>query len=104
MRWLIEWDDDKARSNVAKHGIAFEVAAKAFEDPNHYSIPDPRPGYEGRWQTTGLVDGVRVTFVAHTFTDRFDDHGPLLAVRIISARLATRAERQRYERSRGWGR
>ena len=28
-----EWDEDKARANVEKHGVTFEEAAEAFFDP-----------------------------------------------------------------------
>jgi hypothetical protein len=48
---------------------------------------------EERWQTMGLVNGIVVLIVAHTFDD--DDDGEEV-VRIISARKATPRERQRY--------
>lgn len=28
-----EWDDAKAASNLARHGVAFEAAAAVFDDP-----------------------------------------------------------------------
>ena len=28
-----EWDERKARDNVAKHGVSFELATQVFDDP-----------------------------------------------------------------------
>jgi uncharacterized DUF497 family protein len=36
-----EWDDEKAASNFAKHGVIFEQARAAFDDPNHIELDDP---------------------------------------------------------------
>ena len=104
MRQRIEWDPQKARSSLAKHGIAFEVAATVFDDPYHRSEPDERPGCEGRWQTIGLVNGVIVTFGAHTRIEVDNGGWPTEIIRIISARRATKAARAIYERNLGWRR
>ena len=104
MRQRIEWDPEKARSNFRKHGIAFEVASTVFDDPYHRSKPDERVGYEDRWQTIGMVNGVSVTFVAHARIEVDDGGWPTEVIRIISARRATKAERAFYERGRGWRR
>ena len=43
-----EWDEDKARSNLEKHGVSFEEASSVFLDPDFLAIDDmahdlPRP-------------------------------------------------------------
>jgi len=89
-----EWDPGKDRANRTKHGVSFATAVRVFEDPRHLSVLDRHEAGEERWQTLGLVGGVVVLLVAHTY--REDDEGDEV-IRIISARKATRRERQRYE-------
>ena len=36
-----EWDDDKARTNLAKHRVSFEEASTVFGDAMSITIPDP---------------------------------------------------------------
>lgn len=85
-----EWDPAKAAANLAKHGITFETAARAFEDELSATFPDPDHSIgEERLITYGLgVDG-KLLVVSHT------ERGS--TIRIISARLATYKERKRYE-------
>jgi uncharacterized DUF497 family protein len=35
-----EWDKGKARSNLAKHGVSFELALRVWDDPLHVIVPD----------------------------------------------------------------
>ncbi len=95
MRWT--WDANKARSNRRKHGLDFEVAVRVFADPFAFSQQNRIEHGEARWQTIGLIDGVMVVIVAHTYSD--DGNGDEI-VRIISARRATRNERNRYEQEK----
>ena len=90
-----EWDEAKNRSNQAKHGLSFETAALVFDDPHQLSVLDRHEGSEERWQTLGLVGGVMVILVAHTWREHGDDE----VIRIISARKATQQERMRYEQN-----
>ncbi len=90
-----EWNEAKNRSNQAKHGLSFETAALVFDDPHQLSVQDRHEGSEQRWQTLGLVGGVVVILVAHTWREQDDDE----VIRIISARKATRQERVRYEQN-----
>lgn len=88
-----EWDDEKAASNLAKHGVSFELAREVWNDPLHVIIPDRIAGGEQRWHALGLVGPVVVLVVVHSYPDpRNEDR-----TRIISARKATKQERQRYE-------
>ena len=91
VRW--RWDPDKAATNRVKHGLSFETAALAFEDPFHASRPDPHPDGD-RWRTIGLVGSVLLLLV-HTLPDDSEDDEPV--GRIISARKATAQERRVYE-------
>lgn len=85
-----EWDPEKARRNVAKHGVSFEEAATAFGDPLSLTIFDPDHSEdEDRFILLGHTYTGRLVVVVHT--DRGEN------VRIISARLATRRERKAHE-------
>ena len=87
-----EWDVNKAKSNLRKHGIRFEDAVLVFDDPHHLSMQDRYENGEYRWQTIGLVHGIVVILFAHTI--RFESGEEI--IRIISARKADRKERGRY--------
>ena len=90
MSLLFEWDSAKARANIEKHGITFDEAATAFEDPLSLTIPDPlHSEKEERFVLIGGSHRSRLLVVVHT--DRGD------RIRIISARLATRRERRNHE-------
>lgn len=89
-----EWDEKKAETNYRKHGIRFEEAAHAFDDPFAISDQDRIESGEQRWQTIGMVGGCLLLLVAHMV--RFEDDG-VEVLRIISARRADRNERGRYE-------
>ena len=88
------WNDEKNESNISKHGVSFETAIKVFDDPFSISAQDRYIDGEERWQTVGIVGSVVVLLVAHTWKE--DDE--TVNVRIISARKATPAERNRYEK------
>jgi uncharacterized DUF497 family protein len=90
-----QWDLNKAASNIAKHKVSFELAARVFADPFAFSESDFIHGEE-RWRTIGAVSGVLVLLVAHTIKQ--DDGSE--TIRIISARQATASERQRYGQQR----
>ena len=85
-----EWDRKKARANLSKHGVSFEEAATALEDDLSLTGDDPdHSEVEGRLITFGISRAARLLVVSHT--ERGD------RIRIISARLATRTERELYE-------
>jgi uncharacterized protein len=97
-----EWDEKKAAFNLAKHGVSFEEALTVFDDPLAAIFDDPLAAIfddeghslgERREILIGRSEGDRLVLVA--FTDRDE------VVRLISARLATRREREDYEENRG---
>lgn len=83
------WDQAKARKNHAKHGIAFEQAAEAFFDP-FLRVIDASPDAETRDAIIGMDKQWKLLFVVHLDTEANQ-------IRIVSARRATRPERQFYE-------
>jgi uncharacterized protein len=87
MEWV--WTEEKAAANYRKHRVRFETATKVFDDEHCVSGPDPHHD-DDRWQTIGIA-GQSTLFVVHTL---IEDDG---TARIISARLASRNERKRYE-------
>lgn len=87
---IFEWDDNKSRSNKKKHGIDFESAATVFDDP----LMQSRVDEDGRWQTIGYSAGhILLLFVAHTYQEADE-----IVIRIISARRASKKEREQYEK------
>lgn len=87
---LFEWDDEKARANIKKHGIDFETAAKVFADENRLEIYDEKHSEdEDRYITIGMIDNVACVVMV-VYTERGE------AVRLISARKATSQERRMY--------
>jgi len=85
-----EWDPRKARRNLRKHEVDFTEASTVFADTLSITIPDPdHSENEERWVTMGLSNRQRLLVVVHT------EEGE--TSRIISARLADRHERRKYE-------
>ena len=88
-----EWNEDKNRLNLIKHGISFEAAELVFDDPHALSYQDREIDGEERWQTMGVIGGSITVLVAHT--RREEDAEEI--IRIISARKATASARRAYE-------
>ena len=84
-----EWDDHKALSNLEKHGVAFEEASEVFFDPFYQTGDASASDYEQRDFIIGYSLSQRLLLVV--YTERVE------RTRIISARPATRAERELYE-------
>ena len=86
----IEWDPKKAQSNLRKHRISFEEAATALSDPIAATGADPDHSItEERYITFGVSEIGRLLVVAHTDEEEI--------IRIISARTASKGERELYE-------
>jgi len=91
MALTFEWDTNKARWNLAKHGVSFEESSTVFGDPRSLTIPDPvHSKVEERFVTIGTSHRGKLLVVN---TERGDN------IRIISARVASRRERKSYEES-----
>ena len=86
----ITWHASKAAANLIKHGVSFEEAATALADPLSATALDPdHSNGELRFLTLGVSSAGRSLIVAHT------DDGD--TIRIISARVMARRERDIYE-------
>ena len=87
----IEWDPRKAAANRRKHRVSFEDAVTAFADPFSLTVPDPDHSNvgEARYILVGQSERGRLLAVSHA------ERGT--TIRIISARPATRREREQYE-------
>jgi uncharacterized protein len=55
---VFDWDEDKAASNLRKHGVAFELAQQVWDDPAHVIVFDRYEENEERWHAIGLVRGI----------------------------------------------
>ena len=85
-----EWDDQKAASNLLKHGVSFDEAVSVFGDGRALTFSDSDHGeFEDRSRTYGISNKTRLVVVVHT--ERRN------GIRIISARKATRYEKSIYE-------
>ena len=87
------WDPAKAVRNHAKHGILFEEAASALADPFGLDFSDrEHSAVEERRRRIAMSDRARILTVAYTLRS---EHGQT-HYRLISARPASRRERQSY--------
>jgi uncharacterized protein len=92
---VFEWDEAKARRNLAKHGVAFAFAAKAFSDSLAVEGIDDSMTYgEHRFWMIGFADTMLLTVVYTEQPGR---------IRLISARQATRGEHEQYRRENNLG-
>jgi uncharacterized DUF497 family protein len=90
MKVTVEWDSLKAEVNLKKHQVSFEEASTVFDDPLFITFLDVEHSLdEERYITLGLSQRNRLLLVAHA------ECGD--AIRIISARKATKNERRFYE-------
>ena len=84
---LVEWDNNKNKTNIQKHGISFETAALVFADEERIEYYDKLHSIdEDRYVVLGCVQGI--LYVVYTMRDE--------AARLISARMATPTERKIY--------
>jgi len=92
MKLNFEWDDEKAKANLKKHGVSFDEATTVFIDPFSITRYDPDHSVdEQRYIDIGSSDEDRVLVVVYT------ERGA--SIRIISCRKATPSERSFYEKS-----
>jgi hypothetical protein len=90
---VFEWDTRKAEANAPKHGLSFDEAVTVFLDPEALDGADlQHSSAESRFLRLGRSRSGRVLVVAYTFRRSGDAE----AIRIISARRASRRERAAY--------
>jgi uncharacterized protein len=85
-----EWDLDKERSNLERHGVDFTEAATVFGDPLELAISDPDHSV-GEFRFLSIGHSARNRILVVSYTERED------RIRIISARTASPRERRQYE-------
>lgn len=84
------WDNEKAKVNIRKHGVSFKDAATVFDDPFSITLDDTLHSQEeDRFLIIGYSQQQKLLVVVYTYRGN--------NIRIISARIATRRERKIYE-------
>lgn len=87
---IFEWNEDKARSNLSKHGISFDEAKTVFDDPLYIDFFDPdHSTQENRYIIIGESLTGKILLVS--YTERKNK------IRIISCRKATKNEKLAYQ-------
>lgn len=87
------WDERKNKINQYKHSLSFELAMYVFEDTHLLTWLDPNNHYEERWISLGCIENFILIVIIYTI--RSHDDGQEI-IRIISARKATKNEREIY--------
>ena len=91
--FYFDWDENKNRINLEKHGITFEEASTVFFDDRAILFDDPEHSIdEDRFLLLGMSETAKVCIVCHCYRESDT------VIRIISARQATRKEEERYIR------
>lgn len=86
---FFEWDSQKAAVNLRKHDVSFELACEAFFDPFVCYLDDEIVGSELRERIVGLTTSWIMLYIVYVMRDD--------RIRIVSARSATKLERETYE-------
>jgi len=90
-----DWDENKDAINIKKHKISFKEAVEIFDDPLHISLLDKRFDYfDERWISIGTTQKGDIIVVGHLY--RLSENADEV-IKIITARKATRKEREQYE-------
>ena len=85
------WDQQKATENRRRHKVSFEEAQTVFTDPNARMIFDPdNSDQENRFVILGISSALRLLVVCHCYREKD------MVIRIISARKATKQEKNQY--------
>ncbi len=91
--YSFEWDENKNMINKRKHGIGFEEAVTVFSDDRAILFDDPQHSDdEDRFLLIGMSRVLNVCVVCHCYRNEET------TIRLISARLATKKEVERYVR------
>jgi uncharacterized DUF497 family protein len=91
--YLFDWDDNKNKINITKHGISFEEASSVFLDERALLFDDPEHSEEeDRFLLLGMSEDANLCIVCHCYRESDT------VIRLISARKATKKESERYVR------
>lgn len=91
-RMKFEWDTKKASENLKKHKVSFDEATTVFYDPLAKIANDPdHSNDENRFLMIGFSYQHNLLIVVHIYKEKAD------AIRIISARKATKKEKMDFE-------
>ena len=91
-KFTFEWDVEKSRKNLKKHGINFEEAKSVFLDENGLLIGDPdHSDEEDRFILLGMSVSLKMLVVCHCYRSENE------TIRIISARRANKHEATAYK-------
>ena len=86
-----EWDETKNQINIQKHGVSFEEASSVFSDEEALIISDEAHSEdEERFVLIGFSYKFNLLVVCHCYRENE------AVIRIISARKATKSERNMY--------
>ena len=95
LEYKFEWDPNKDMRNRIKHGVSFDEAQTAFDDPDAVYLEDSEHSAdEERFRLIGYSEKLRMLFVCYCYRS-YD------VVRMISARKATQNERRLYREAQG---
>jgi uncharacterized DUF497 family protein len=95
--FTFDWDENKAKSNLRKHGVSFVEAVSIFEDQRLVTFPDEAHSQdEERLISIGLSHSSRILLAVYTESSS-EIIGTQEVIRIISCRKATPLEREIYE-------
>jgi len=87
---LYEWDEEKRKTNILKHGLDFREVESVFHDPYRLTMEDTCSSCdEIRFKTIGMLAS-KIVVVVVVYTERNE------VTRIISLRFATKKERRLY--------
>ena len=85
---MYEWDERKNQANLEKHGVSFENASRIFDGLVLKNIDERFEYHEVRYKAIGMIEDVALV-VIYTLREEKE-------IRIISARLANKKEREAY--------
>ena len=89
--YYFDWDENKNKINLEKHGISFEEASTVFFDERAILFDDPVHSIdEDRFLLLGMSESAKICIVCHCYRESDS------VIRIISARKATKKEEERY--------
>jgi uncharacterized protein len=96
MKFVFDWDENKANTNLAKHKVSFDEGKTIFNDPFLITLPDEsHSDKEERFISIGTSTNERIVLVV--YLEKYTSPENIL-IRIISCRKATSIERKLYEK------